>query len=155
MTLTEAPPQPAPSAEPASEPAAGNLLTTADHKRIGRLFIGFSLLFLLAGGVIGGLLEFEVAGSGIQVTGNAFARLFSFHATVTPLLFLAPLWVGVATVVVLALRADFYPQALQYPEIAAALQGAQFVVGPLTEDSNTITAVDFTQAPPADCPRLR
>ena len=41
---------------------------------------------------------------------------------------------GVATVVVLALRADFYPQALQYPEIAAALQGAQFVVGPLTED---------------------
>ena len=100
MTLTEAPPQPAPSAEPASEPAAGNVLTTADHRRVGRLFIGFSLLFLLAGSVVGGLLQFELAGSGIQVTGNAFARLFSLHATVTPLLFLAPLWVGVATAVV-------------------------------------------------------
>jgi len=101
MTLTEAPPQPAPSAEPASEPVAGgSILTTADHRRLGRLYIGFALLFLLAGGIVGGLLQVELAGSGVQVTGNAFARLFSFHATVTPLLFLAPLWVGVATAVV-------------------------------------------------------
>src|SRR5258708_57293 len=101
MTLTEAPPQPAPSAGPASRPmASGSLLTTVDHKRLGRLYIGFALLFLVAGGVVGGLLQVELAGSGIQVTGNAFARLFSFHATVTPLLFLAPLWVGLATYVV-------------------------------------------------------
>jgi WD40 repeat protein len=40
----------------------------------------------------------------------------------------------VAAVVLLGLRADFYPQALCYPEIATALQSAQFVVGPLTED---------------------
>ncbi|MEU8221851.1 hypothetical protein [Kribbella sp. NPDC048915] len=39
----------------------------------------------------------------------------------------------VATVVVLGLRADFYPQALRHPELAAALQSAQVVVGPLTE----------------------
>ena len=101
MTLTEAPPQPAPSAEPAPPPVAGgSLLTTADHKRIGRLYVGFALLFLLAGGVVGGLLQAELVSTGVQVTGNAFARLFSFHATVTPLLFLAPLWVGLATYVV-------------------------------------------------------
>jgi cytochrome c oxidase subunit 1 len=101
MTLTEAPPQPAPSAEPASLPVAGgSLFATADHKRIGRLYIGFALLFLVAGGLVGGLLQAELVSSGVQVTGNAFARLFSFHATVTTLLFLAPLWVGLATYVV-------------------------------------------------------
>ncbi|MFG1818356.1 hypothetical protein ACGFIF_31650 [Kribbella sp. NPDC049174] len=39
----------------------------------------------------------------------------------------------VATVVVLGLRADFYPQALRYSEVATALQNAQFVVGPMSE----------------------
>ena len=101
MTLTEAPPQPAPSAEPGSEPAAaGNLLTTADHKRIGRLYIGFALLFLVVGGVVGAILQAELTASGIQLVGDQYARLFSLHATVMPLLFLAPLWVGLATYVV-------------------------------------------------------
>ena len=101
MTLTEAPPQPAPSAEPAHQSVpGGTILTTADHRRVGALFVGFALLFLLAGGIVGGLLQVELAGSGVQVTGNAFARLFSLHATVTPLLFLAPLWVGLATAVI-------------------------------------------------------
>ena len=101
MTLTEAPPQPAPSAEPAPVSAsAGSLLTTADHKRIGRLYIGFALLFLVVGGVVGAILQGELTASGMQVVGNQYARLFSFHATVTPLLFLAPLWVGLATYVV-------------------------------------------------------
>ena len=40
----------------------------------------------------------------------------------------------VATVVLLGLRADFYPQALRYAEIASVLQNAQFVVGPLNEE---------------------
>jgi hypothetical protein len=34
--------------------------------------------------------------------------------------------------VVLGLRADFYPHALAYPALAAALQQAQVVVGPMT-----------------------
>ena len=40
----------------------------------------------------------------------------------------------VATVILLGLRADFYPQSLRYAEVATALQNAQFVVGPLSED---------------------
>jgi WD40 repeat protein len=40
----------------------------------------------------------------------------------------------IATVVLLGLRADFYTQALRYSEVATALQNAQFVVGPLSED---------------------
>jgi WD40 repeat protein/transcriptional regulator with XRE-family HTH domain len=39
----------------------------------------------------------------------------------------------VATVVLIGLRADFYPHALAHPELARTLQEAQFVVGPLSE----------------------
>src|SRR5256714_2623761 len=38
-----------------------------------------------------------------------------------------------AALVVLGLRADFYDRALRYPQLAAALQEAQVVVGPMTE----------------------
>lgn len=38
-----------------------------------------------------------------------------------------------AEIVVLGLRADFYPQALQYPLLVRALQDAQLVVGPMSE----------------------
>ncbi|WP_203589985.1 WD40 repeat domain-containing protein [Streptomyces sp. SID13031] len=41
---------------------------------------------------------------------------------------------GPATVVLIGLRADFYPHALRYPELAQLLQDAQFVVGPLGPD---------------------
>jgi hypothetical protein len=36
--------------------------------------------------------------------------------------------------VVLALRADFYGHALRYPELAAALQARQVVLGPMTAE---------------------
>ncbi|TCC10403.1 helix-turn-helix domain-containing protein [Kribbella soli] len=39
----------------------------------------------------------------------------------------------VAAVIVLGMRADFYPHALAYPDLARTLQEAQFVVGPLSE----------------------
>jgi len=38
------------------------------------------------------------------------------------------------TTVILALRADFYDQALRYPVLAAALQARQVVLGPMTAD---------------------
>ena len=38
------------------------------------------------------------------------------------------------TLVVLALRADFYEPALRYPELARALQGRQVVLGPMTAE---------------------
>ena len=40
---------------------------------------------------------------------------------------------GPAALVVLGLRADFYPHALRYPELASALQHRQVLVGPMTE----------------------
>jgi len=40
---------------------------------------------------------------------------------------------GPAALVVLGLRADFYPHALRYPELVPALQDRQVLVGPMTE----------------------
>jgi WD40 repeat protein/transcriptional regulator with XRE-family HTH domain len=42
--------------------------------------------------------------------------------------------VAETAVVVLAMRADFYPQALRYPLLAAALQDAQLVVRPMAQE---------------------
>jgi WD40 repeat protein len=39
-----------------------------------------------------------------------------------------------AALVVLGLRADFYPHALRYPELVAELQRRQVLVGPMTEE---------------------
>ena len=39
-----------------------------------------------------------------------------------------------AALVVIGFRADFYPHALQYPELVSALQSRQVLVGPMTEE---------------------
>jgi cytochrome c oxidase subunit 1 len=101
MTLTEAPPGQAGAEPPASAaPMRPTVLTSADHKTIGRLYIAASLLFVLVAGVVGMLLRVELAERGVDVVGNDFARLFSLHSTVAPLLFLGPFWTGLATVIV-------------------------------------------------------
>lgn len=93
------PAPPAAPGEPVRE-ARETWLTTADHKRLGLLFLGGSLLFLLVGGVLGQILRGELVEEGVQVVGGNYARLFSMHATVSSLLFLGPAWVGLATYVV-------------------------------------------------------
>jgi heme/copper-type cytochrome/quinol oxidase subunit 1 len=77
-----------------------NWLTTADHKRLGITYLFFALLFLLVGGALGTALKLELAGTGTQIVGDHFSRVFSEHATVSVFLFLAPAWVGLAAYVV-------------------------------------------------------
>ena len=63
MTMTESPPVDAVvDHEPSDErPAAGiySLLTTNDHKTVGRLFIACSLLFALGTVIVGALVGLE------------------------------------------------------------------------------------------------
>src|SRR5690242_7723577 len=73
----------------------GSWLTTADHKRIGRLYILAALGFLLAAGIVGGLLRLE-----LDLSAASYARLLSFHTTTAVVLVLGPLWIGLATYVV-------------------------------------------------------
>src|SRR4051812_20362855 len=102
MTLTETRPEPETTAAAPPEPvvaAPESWLTTSDHKKIGILFLGFSLLFLLVGGVLALVLRGQLA-EGDIVTGANYGRLFNMHATVMTMLFLAPAWAGLATYVV-------------------------------------------------------
>lgn len=70
----------------------GNWVTTADHKQVGRLFILFALAFLVATGIIGGLLRAE-----LDVSDEGYLKLLDLHATGAATLVLAPLWLGLAT----------------------------------------------------------
>lgn len=103
MTITEtrpddvAPPPPPTAPGPAGSEA---LPATADHKRLGLVFLGGALLFLVVGGAVGMVLRGELADEGVQVVGGNYGRLFSLHATVSSMLFLGPAFVGLATYVV-------------------------------------------------------
>jgi len=60
MTATEiAPAAPDTIAAPTSEPALYRLVTTGDHKTVGRLYIAFSSIFLLVVLAMGVLVGFE------------------------------------------------------------------------------------------------
>jgi cytochrome c oxidase subunit 1 len=94
----EAPPQAAP-VEPSG---ISGWLTTADHQRIGRLWVVTSLLFLIVAGVLGALLGIEQLQSGVDVFGDrgTFGQVYTLAGEVTVLLFLVPLLLGIATAVV-------------------------------------------------------
>ena len=102
MTLTATRPPDAPAAAtevPVLVPETW--LTTSDHKRLGRMYLVASLVFLLVGTGVGLVMELQRAGRSTTIAlGADYARLFSVHSTVTALLFLAPLWVGLATYLV-------------------------------------------------------
>ena len=102
MTITETRPDDAASPPPTTGAPAGSeaLPATADHKRLGLLFLGGALLFLVVGGAVGQILRGELADEGVQLVGGNYGRLFSLHATVSSLLFLGPAWIGLATYVV-------------------------------------------------------
>ena len=122
MAMTETRPAPAPTADASAPAAAGDLpglagwLTTSDHRRVGRLFIAASLLFLVVGGLVGLVLGAERLESGLDLlsgpdnTGGAFIDATFMHQEVAVLLFLVPLLLGIATIVV--------PQQVGSPEIA-------------------------------------
>lgn len=100
MTLTETRPDEAPAPAAAAPAAPAGWLSTADHKQLGLLYLAGALLFLVVGGVLGVALRAELSATGDQFLGDNLFRASSMHATVTPLLFLAPLWVGLATYLV-------------------------------------------------------
>ncbi len=94
---TEAAEAPSP---PASSAVTETWLNTTDHKRIGLLFVYASLLFLVAGGVIGLVAGAQQAAPGLGLSGDAWNRLYGLHTQMTVLLFLTPMWIGLAAYVV-------------------------------------------------------
>jgi len=101
---------------PAAAVTPESPLTTSDHKRLGRYYITAAVLFALVGSVIGVLLELELSAKGIQIVGTSYDRLFSLHATATTVLFVTPLWIGLATYLV---PLQIGARRLAFPRLAA------------------------------------
>lgn len=116
MAMTETRPEAAPTDVPSpSAPveAAGlaGWLSTSDHKRIGRLFVGTSLVFLLTAAVLTVLLWIERLNSGADLLKNdTFPQVFTLQGEVLALLFVVPFFLGLATYLV--------PLQVGSPEIA-------------------------------------
>src|SRR5215210_3326844 len=111
MAVTDAPPEAAsrpaeaPTAAPAEPPTGGlaGIVGSADHKVVGRLYIGFSLAFLLL------TLAAAIAVAIDKVNGtlgdtildvDTFNQVFTFRSTALVFLFLLPATLGLAMSVV-------------------------------------------------------
>lgn len=105
MTMTDSPPA-TETASAASSPAVAGLydaLTTTDHKRIGRLWIQSALVLLVGAVVLGVLLGFEsVDAESTDLFGgdNAYFQMWALYRIGLALLVAAPLFIGLAMVVV-------------------------------------------------------
>lgn len=94
---------------------AGGWLDSTDHRVVGRIYIYAALLFLVVGGIAGFALRADLATAGSNL-GSEYGQVFSMHATVLPVLFLAPLWVGIATCLV---PAQIGANRLAFPRLHA------------------------------------
>jgi len=123
------------AAEPRTGSAVGALadwLTTADHKKIGRLHIGVALLVAVAVAVVGALLGLErLDATGSTFDESAVPQLFSLYRVGLTFGVVVPLVLGVCVAVVpLQLGA----RALAFPRLAMAgfwtwLVGLGLVIG--------------------------
>nr|WP_240755874.1 cytochrome c oxidase subunit I [Nocardioides iriomotensis] len=76
------------------------VLTTTDHKLIGKLYLGTSFAWFLVGGVMALLIRSELAFPGNQVVSDeVYNQLFTMHGTIMLLLFATPLFFGFSNVI--------------------------------------------------------
>jgi len=100
MTMTEARPAAgatSTSQAPPPSPVGEAVVDSADHKVIGLVLIGSSLLAFLLLRTVGSALGAELVSSGSQVVGENSRRLYSLYETGIVMLWVAPVWLGLAT----------------------------------------------------------
>ena len=102
MTITEVRPE---TAAPPPEPEVRRgppetWLTTTDHKKLGLMYLFFSLVFLVGGGVLAMLLRIHLAEPNSDILGDQYGRVFNAHAAIMTMLFLGPAWIGLGTYLV-------------------------------------------------------
>jgi heme/copper-type cytochrome/quinol oxidase subunit 1 len=136
---------PATSAPPSGLAA---LVGSGDPRTVGKLFIGTSLLFVLAAGVAGIVVGFErVDLSGLDVldSGNA-GQVFAFHSTVGVFLGVVPLLIGLATAVV---PLQVGAPTLAFPRASAAAYWTFLVTGGIVVVSFALDGGPFGGDPDA------
>ena len=76
------------------------VLTTTDHKLIGKLYLGTSFAWFIVGGIMALIIRSELASPGQQfVNDELYNQLFTMHGTIMLLLFATPLFFGFANVI--------------------------------------------------------
>ncbi len=81
-------------------PAPDAWFDTADHKRLGRMFIYASLFFLVVSGLAALVIGAQQASPSLGLSASRFARVYGLHSQASVLLFLTAIWIGLATYVV-------------------------------------------------------
>ena len=83
---------------PREDPTPFGWLNTADHKRIGRLFIGTSLMFLGLGLILDLLVRLDLTDDSdfVALDADTFGQLFVFGRESLVFLFLIPVFLGLA-----------------------------------------------------------
>ena len=80
--------------------AVVRLLTTTDHKLIGKMYMVTAFSWFILGGVLALLIRAELASPGQQlVNDELYNQLFTMHGTIMLLLFATPLFFGFANVI--------------------------------------------------------
>ncbi len=75
------------------------VLTTTDHKVIGKLYLVTSFAWFLVGGIMALIMRAELANPGMQfVNDEVYNQLFTMHGTIMLLLFATPLFFGFGNV---------------------------------------------------------
>lgn len=76
------------------------MLTTTDHKLIGKMYLVTSFAWFMIGGLMAMLIRSELAFPGNQVVSDeTYNQLFTMHGTIMLLLFATPLFFGFANVI--------------------------------------------------------
>ncbi len=76
------------------------LLTTTDHKMIGKMYLVTSFAWFIVGGIMALIMRAELTAPGLQiVSAETYNQLFTMHGTIMLLLFATPLFFGFANVI--------------------------------------------------------
>ncbi len=76
-------------------PAILDWLTTVDHKKLGILYLYFTLFFFAVGGILALLVRTQLAVADNDfVTNDKYNQIFTMHASAMLFLFIIPVWAG-------------------------------------------------------------
>ncbi|HEX6679259.1 MAG TPA: cytochrome c oxidase subunit I [Gaiellaceae bacterium] len=90
-----------PARIPWTQGRVASWITTVDHKRIGILYIGTSLVFFVVGGIFALLMRAQLATPDEHfITRQSYDQLFTMHGTTMIFLFVVPILAGFANFLV-------------------------------------------------------
>ncbi len=85
----------APGTQAYARPALLDWLTTVDHKKLGILYLYFTMFFFAVGGILALLVRTQLAVADSSfVSNNAYNQIFTMHASAMLFLFIIPVWAG-------------------------------------------------------------